>query len=113
MKKLVFLILFVTSTIYSQTGIDGFYLSRYSPVIDMGTMSAWPGVGPVDFYGQPRLQGRSLDMGASEFQDRWERIVTARISADATIIKGDSIKIMASGVKNTLGIRVKLHAQSP
>ena len=86
----------VSSFSYSQE-ITGFYLSRYSPVIDMGTMDAWPTVGPVDFYGNPRLQGKSIDMGASEFQDPWERIVTAEISADATIIKGSSVILMASG----------------
>lgn len=96
MKKIVILVLLFTNTMFSQD-ITGFYLSRYSPVIDMGTMSVMFDVGGLDFYGNPRMQGKSLDMGAAEFQDPWPRIVNAKVNEDAIIVRGDSIKLMASG----------------
>ena len=92
---LVLTILFTLSV--SSQNIGAFYLSRYSPVIDMGTMSVYYDVSGTDFYGNPRFQGRSIDIGAAEFQDIWPRIVTAKVNADMTIIRGSSVELMASG----------------
>ena len=96
MKKfIIILILLFSVTAYSQ--ITNFRLQRISPIIDMGTMTVWPMVGPVDYYGSPRLQGRGLDIGASEYQDLTVRVVIARAGENHRIVKGDSVQIVASG----------------
>lgn len=96
MNKLILVILILFSvTVNSQ--ISNFRLQRISPVIDMGTMTAFPQVGQFDFYGQLRLQGRGIDMGAAEYQDPTQRTVTARGGENHRIIKGNSVKLIASG----------------
>ena len=95
---LVLTILFTISV--SSQNIGAFYLSRYSPVIDRGTMDVYYDVQGTDYYGNPRFQGRSIDMGAAEYQDMWPRIVNAKVNEDMTIFRGSSVELMASGGEN-------------
>lgn len=45
-----------------------FHLGGSSPAINAGEMAFLPQDGELDGYGQPRLQGGRVDLGASEFQ---------------------------------------------
>lgn len=96
MKKIVILFLLITNFAFSQE-IMNFRLQRISPIIDMGTMEVMFDVGGLDYYGQPRLKGRSIDIGAAEFQDPGIREVTAFGGDNFTIFAGDEIELTASG----------------
>ena len=63
----------------------------------MGTMTVYPGMSATDFYGQIRLQGRGIDIGAAEYQDPTVRTVTARAGENHRIIQGSSVEIESSG----------------
>jgi hypothetical protein len=49
-------------------GSGNFRLSSTSPAIDAGDPAFVPASGEVDFYGNPRLHGNRVDIGAAEFQ---------------------------------------------
>jgi len=96
MKKLllVFLLIF-SSTLYSQ--ISNFRLQKISRIIDRGTNDVIFDVGGFDFYGQPRLQGRALDIGAAEYQDPTIRVIFPKAGENVTIERGMSVELVGSG----------------
>ncbi|MBI4717293.1 MAG: right-handed parallel beta-helix repeat-containing protein [Planctomycetes bacterium] len=55
------------------SGLDKFLLSRLSPCVDAGDPNTIPAIGELDLEGQPRLNGKQVDIGADEYHPRYVR----------------------------------------
>ncbi len=96
MKKLLVILLLIFSvTTHSQ--ISNFRLQKISRIIDRGTMDVLLDVMSTDFYGQPRWQGRSLDIGAAEYQDPTIREIFPKPGENVSIERGMSVELTGSG----------------